>query len=175
MLRITQLNLLNKSEQVYKSPCSGKSSMPMILSMGFFMREFPMRRETGSRRPDQGRDSHKAWGNISFLAWCGVSILLAITLCISTYAQSNATKPASSDLPPGNGKAAVQRACTTCHTAGTISRKRATAAEWSATVDEMVNRGAELSDEEIVTVSRYLAASFPATSNPGMMSTPAIP
>ncbi|MEG9432796.1 hypothetical protein JAO32_10825 [Terriglobus sp. ADX1] len=97
-----------------------------------------------------------------------------VTLCIKTYAQS-APQAASSDLPPGDGKAVVQRACTTCHTTGTISRKRATAPEWSATVDEMVNRGAELSDEEIVTVSRYLAASFPATSNPNTTTTPALP
>jgi|GEM_PF-3432030 len=134
-----------------------------------------MCRKTGSHQPNRGKPAQNTRRDIGFLVWLWAAGLLAITLCISTYAQSEADKSASSELPPGDGKAAVQRACTTCHTTGTISRKRATVAEWSATVDEMVNRGAELSDEEIVTVSHYLASSFPATSNTNMMATPALP
>lgn len=124
-----------------------------------------MRRKTSSRQPNGRKASQKVRRDIGFLAWLWAAGLLAIPLCISTSAQSEADKSSSSDLPPGNGKAVVQHACTTCHTTGTISRKRANDAEWSATVDDMVNRGAELSDEEIFTVSRYLASSFPATSN----------
>lgn len=110
-----------------------------------------------------------------FAAHLSAAFLLMVTLCTSTYAQSETPQTASSELPPGEGKTVVQRACTTCRATGMISRKRATAAEWSATVDEMVNRGAELTDEEIVTVSRYLASSFPATSNPDKTTTQAIP
>jgi mono/diheme cytochrome c family protein len=133
--------------------------------MGFFRRELSMRRETAYRQPERGTSPRKAHGTVDFLGWLWAAVLLAITLCISTSAQSEGATSVSSDLPPGDGKAVVERACTTCHTTGLISRKRATAAEWSATVDEMVNRGAELNDEEIVAVSHYLASSFPTTSN----------
>ncbi|SDF06162.1 hypothetical protein SAMN05444167_1277 [Terriglobus roseus] len=129
---------------------------------------------TSSLQSDRRKYNWQAHSRVGFWAWLWAAFLLVITLCISTYAQSQAPQTASSDLPPGEGKAVVQRACTTCHTSGTISRKRATAAEWSATVDEMVNRGAELSDEEIVTVGRYLAASFPATPNPNTTTTPTV-
>ena len=143
--------------------------------LGSIRSELSMRRRTDSPQSDRRKHHLKSHGPVSFSAWLWGASLLIITLCISTYAQSEASQTASSDLPPGEGKAVVQRACTTCHTSGTISRKRATAAEWSATVDEMVNRGAELSDDEIATVSRYLAASFPATSNPNTTTTPTVP
>lgn len=101
---------------------------------------------------------------------CAMGAVLALGFAIN--ARPDTHQVAGPELPQAPGKAIVQRACTTCHTAEMITRKRATLSEWSATVDEMVNRGAELTDEEIPTVSHYLAASFPSASDSGTKTSP---
>ncbi len=73
-------------------------------------------------------------------------------------------------LPPGKGKAIVQRDCAGCHALKVVTSKRASKQQWSALVDQMVSRGADVPDEEIETVVEYLAKNFgavkatPATS-----------
>jgi mono/diheme cytochrome c family protein len=65
-------------------------------------------------------------------------------------------------LPPGKGKAIVQRDCKGCHTLKVITSKRASREQWSTVVDQMVSRGADVPDEEIETVVDYLAKNFGA-------------
>jgi|SRR5438034_4385064 competence protein ComEA len=65
-------------------------------------------------------------------------------------------------LPPGKGKAIVQRTCSHCHALKVVTSKRATKDQWSALVDQMVSRGADLSDDEIDIVVDYLAKNFGA-------------
>ena len=55
-------------------------------------------------------------------------------------------------LPPGKGKAIVQRDCVGCHALKVITSKRASREQWSTLVDQMVSRGADVPDEEIETV-----------------------
>jgi len=64
-------------------------------------------------------------------------------------------------LPDGAGKAIVQKMCVSCHSLKTVTANRATKEEWSDTVQQMVSRGAEGTDEEIATVIDYLAKNFP--------------
>lgn len=66
------------------------------------------------------------------------------------------------DLPPGDGKAIVQRACVGCHALKVVTSKRATLEEWSTVVNQMVSRGAEVEDDEIEALVAYLSKSFPA-------------
>lgn len=66
------------------------------------------------------------------------------------------------DLPPGDGKAIVQRACVGCHALKVVTSKRATPQEWSTVVDQMVSRGADVEDDEIETLIGYLSKNFPA-------------
>ena len=73
-------------------------------------------------------------------------------------AASTAVRP----LPPGKGKTIVQRACSHCHALKVVTSKRATKDQWSALVDQMVSRGAELDDDEIDVVVDYLAKNFAA-------------
>lgn len=68
-----------------------------------------------------------------------------------------------SSLPPGKGKAIVQRDCAGCHALKVVTSKRASKEQWSALVDQMVSRGADVPDEEIETVVEYLAKNFGAT------------
>ena len=68
------------------------------------------------------------------------------------------------DLPPGDGKAIVQRACVGCHTLKVVTTKRATPEQWSAVVNQMISRGAEVEDDEIETLVAYLSKNFPASA-----------
>lgn len=68
------------------------------------------------------------------------------------------------DLPPGDGKAIVQRACVGCHALKVVTSKRATPQQWSTVVDQMVSRGADVDDDEIETLVAYLSKNFPANA-----------
>jgi competence ComEA-like helix-hairpin-helix protein len=67
-------------------------------------------------------------------------------------------------LPAGKGQEIVQRNCAGCHVLKVVTSKRASKQQWSALVDQMISRGAEVPDEEIETVVDYLATNFGATA-----------
>jgi len=83
---------------------------------------------------------------------------MLLTTILLLAASVNATT-----LPPGKGKAIVQRDCAGCHALKVVTSKRASKEQWSALVDQMVSRGADVPDEEIETVVEYLAKNFGAT------------
>lgn len=63
-------------------------------------------------------------------------------------------------LPEGKGKAELVRICTACHGTDLITKSRKTPAEWRKSVNDMVDRGADGSPEEIDTIVLYLSANF---------------
>lgn len=67
---------------------------------------------------------------------------------------------AAGELPPGQGRALVLRSCTSCHDVNTVTNVHQDADAWNATVNEMVGRGATLTQDEIATVVRYLAEHY---------------
>jgi competence ComEA-like helix-hairpin-helix protein len=67
-------------------------------------------------------------------------------------------------LPAGKGQEIVQQNCSGCHVLKVVTSKRASKQQWSALVDQMISRGAEVPDEEIETVVDYLAKNFGATA-----------
>jgi len=64
------------------------------------------------------------------------------------------------NLPPGDGKEIVEQKCGGCHAMKVVTSKRASKQQWSALVDQMVTRGADIEDEDIQTVIDYLAKNF---------------
>ena len=89
----------------------------------------------------------------------GFEILLALPL----WAGAQTTPPpprGSSLLPPGDGKAIVQRTCVACHRLDVVTSEHGSAAHWTQVVNQMVGRGATLSDPEIDTVVKYLSSHF---------------
>ena len=60
-------------------------------------------------------------------------------------------------LPAGEGREVVQKLCGVCHAAEAVLKYRTSRAEWSATVDNMVSRGASGTPEEFQSVLHYLA------------------
>lgn len=63
-------------------------------------------------------------------------------------------------LPVGPGQALVQAKCSGCHQVSIVANKRQDADHWAATVDQMISRGAKVSDAEYDGVVDYLAKNF---------------
>ena len=64
-------------------------------------------------------------------------------------------------LPPGPGRDVTVRVCAQCHSPEVAAQQSLDAAGWKALVDQMANNGAQASDAEFDTISKYLATSFP--------------
>ena len=80
---------------------------------------------------------------------------------ISLLLVAAASSPAN--LPPGKGKAIVQRTCVSCHALKVVTTKRATKQQWSAVINLMLSKGADLDDDEVDVVVDYLAKNFGPT------------
>ena len=59
-------------------------------------------------------------------------------------------------LPDGPGKAQVMKACTACHAITQVTEQRKSQAEWADTVDQMIARGAQVSDPDYTVIVQYL-------------------
>ena len=64
-------------------------------------------------------------------------------------------------LAPGPGQAVVQTKCVTCHPATQIVAAGKTREQWEMAVDNMIDRGARVSDAEFEVVVAYLARNYP--------------
>jgi cytochrome c-type biogenesis protein CcmH/NrfF len=54
----------------------------------------------------------------------------------------------------------MQQRCSVCHSLSRVSSAQKTAAQWKATVDKMINNGAQLSPAEEQTLVNYLAQTY---------------
>lgn len=91
------------------------------------------------------------------------------------FAILSAAATLAQDLPPGDGRDIVQEQCGSCHALKVVTAKKATREEWSQVVDQMISRGAEIEDQDVETVVRYLSKNFgpAATSSTGTEASPA--
>ena len=87
------------------------------------------------------------------------AMFLAIFLFLAASSQATT-------LPPGKGKAIVQRTCTGCHALKVVTAKRASREQWSTLVDQMMSKGADLEDDEVDTVVNYLFKNFGQAKGP---------
>jgi competence protein ComEA len=67
-------------------------------------------------------------------------------------------------LPDGPGKATTEKVCGACHGAELVIGRQETREAWGAIVNEMVQRGAVGTDDELYQVVDYLSANFSKTS-----------
>jgi competence ComEA-like helix-hairpin-helix protein len=86
--------------------------------------------------------------------------LVAVFLAVGLGSASAQTTPSASAMPDGTGKPIVQRACSACHAVTVVTSKHASQKEWDQVVNQMVSRGADLTDDEIDTVIEYLAKNY---------------
>ncbi len=73
-------------------------------------------------------------------------------------ARPQESQDAGKDLPDGAGKLILQRACTTCHGLGEVTKFKGfyVRSQWYDTVVTMAAYGAEISTEEIDVLADYL-------------------
>lgn len=122
-----------------------------------------------TKRKDQGRVSRL----IAFA--CGVAALSSMLAAHQSSASGqNPPSPTNADfLPDGPGKAVVAKACLSCHNAKIATSKAGTEDEWADVVNQMIGKGALLSDDEADQVVEYLAKHFgPPDAKDGSTSAP---
>jgi len=87
----------------------------------------------------------------------GTAIVLTLGL-LGARALADAPPPP----PPGPGLDLINQRCIFCHNTVQIFSQHKTPEAWSATVEQMANRGAEVSPEEMKTIVDYLAKNYGA-------------
>jgi len=65
-------------------------------------------------------------------------------------------------LPAGVGRDTVQQVCSQCHSLATVTSVHQSKDAWTATVNDMAGRGAQLTNAQIGTVASYLAQHYGA-------------
>jgi competence protein ComEA len=65
-------------------------------------------------------------------------------------------------LPDGPGRDVTVRVCAQCHSPEIAAQQKLDAQGWKDLVNQMANNGANATDAEFDTISKYLATSFPA-------------
>lgn len=62
--------------------------------------------------------------------------------------------------PPGPALVVINERCSTCHSTASVFNQHRSADDWAATVQLMVDRGADLTPDDMNMVIDYLAANF---------------
>lgn len=72
----------------------------------------------------------------------------------------DASAAAQADLPEGKGKAEMIKVCGRCHEPQRAASIRLTREGWESTINDMIARGAQGTDEEFQAVLDYLSTHF---------------
>lgn len=99
--------------------------------------------------------------------WRPFIALAAFTLC--TVASWPQNQP---QLPDGNGKETIQKACGSCHALTTVTNAGHTHDEWTSVLNMMVTAGAPVPKDQMATVTDYLAKNFPERPAPDAVVIP---
>ena len=90
------------------------------------------------------------------IAGLGLAGLGIAGLGITAMAQA----PVSMTFAPGPGQAQTVAACAACHAPAVVTGKHYSEDKWAEVVDQMVNKGAKVSDADYDTIVAYLARSY---------------
>ena len=88
---------------------------------------------------------------------CSLNSIAIGLLLLSPLAFS---QESSGPLPDAPGKKVLLKACGSCHEIESVIVPRRTRVGWQQSVDDMVSRGAEGSDEEMAAIVEYLTKYF---------------
>ena len=69
-------------------------------------------------------------------------------------------------LPPGKGRDEFARVCGACHLTDVAAKQKMDPDQWAATVDHMVELGAEGTDDEFKSIVQYLSKNFSLSKPP---------
>ena len=89
-----------------------------------------------------------------------MGLALAVVATHGLGAQTAAPALAGATPPPGPALVVINERCSTCHTTASVFSQHRSADDWAATVQLMVDRGADLTPDDMNMVIDYLAANF---------------
>lgn len=95
-----------------------------------------------------------------------LACVFVIGLVATAAAQSQRQDQAADKTPDAGAKAVTQLCAGVCHGADHFGFSKKTPDQWRITVLQMVSNGAQLSPEEIDTVTKYLAANLSTSAPP---------
>lgn len=119
-----------------------------------------MKKKNG-QTPDRSEPGMKLLSSIAATLFTILAAAFSAHCCLGL--QSQALGPATASepaLPDGKGKTELKNTCSQCHALNVIAQKRRTKQEWSTIVDQMQERGAQATDEQVDLIIGYLAAHF---------------
>jgi virginiamycin B lyase len=105
------------------------------------------------------------WLNQTKLAAPAKLTLILVVAALAWCAQPGWGQT-SPQLPDGNGKETVQKACGSCHAMTTVTNAGHTRAEWTSVLHMMVTAGAPVPKDQMATVTDYLVKNFPEKPAP---------
>jgi competence ComEA-like helix-hairpin-helix protein len=86
-------------------------------------------------------------------------IILTGATCFGTLI-GVAAQEGGTSLPAGEGKALVESSCATCHELSKVTHTRQTKIGWQQTIQDMIARGAQVSDDDVPVIATYLVTNF---------------
>jgi len=86
-----------------------------------------------------------------------VVALVAIAGCSASDEPAPAPEPTPGEATGLDGEALLQAKCTGCHNLDRVMAEDADAVGWAAIIDEMIAKGAQVSDDEAAAIAEYLA------------------
>lgn len=92
-----------------------------------------------------------------------IKALLALPLLTAaaiSVAAAQEPAPDLSLLPAGTGRELVGAKCGTCHAIAIVVGGRRNRAAWEQAIDQMIGRGAEISEAEYEAIAAYLGTNF---------------
>jgi hypothetical protein len=95
------------------------------------------------------------------------AFLLVFAIALSRAAVIENQDPQSVDLPEGEGKEILLRACTSCHTLREVTKFKGyyRREEWRDIIETMVAYGAKLDDSQATVLVDYLTKHFGPAPN----------
>src|SRR6476646_5574111 len=90
---------------------------------------------------------------------------LAFLLSCFCAGGAQAQQKQQQQLPDGPGKDVMQRVCSGCHGAEIVIGRGLTRDGWTQVVTEMIERGAQGSEDDFGQIVEYLATNFPPKSD----------
>jgi mono/diheme cytochrome c family protein len=87
-------------------------------------------------------------------------LLVVLTGTLLAACGSTSSPTASSSGGTSDGATLLQTRCSVCHGVNRVTSRTGTADEWKMVVDNMINRGAQLTPQEEQTLVTYLAQTY---------------
>ena len=103
---------------------------------------------------------HRAMASRSLFTLIVISIAAAVLAPVTSAQLPAAQPPSQSRFPAGPGRDALFKVCSNCHGPESVLGQLKTHDEWSKTLDEMANNGAQGSDEEWDQILAYLDKNY---------------